>query len=189
MKFNLQHKRYRFYCLAISGLILVLTSFIPIRIAIAKKIAPFPQAILTLGGGLDREIYTAQFAKKHPALKIWISSGTTLEATHWAFYSAGVPIARVHIDRRAKDTLTNFTSIVGEFKRRNFHHVYLITSSFHMRRAKAIATLVFGSQEIAFTPLAVPSNRPPESWLHTFRDIVRALVWLFTGRTGVSWKE
>ncbi|WP_414563548.1 hypothetical protein [Anabaena sp. CCY 9613] len=32
-----------------------------------------------------------------------------------------------------------------------------------MPRAKAIATIIFGSQGIAFTPIAVPSNQPQES--------------------------
>ncbi len=92
----------------------------------------------------------------------------------------------MHIDRRAVDTVTNFTSLVADFKSRHFQHLYLITADYHMRRAKAIATFVFGSQGIAFTPVSIPTNKPTESWLRTLRDIFRALLWIFTRYTGVS---
>ena len=55
-----------------------------------------------------------------------------------------------------------------------------------MPRAKAIATLVLGSQGIAFTTVAIPTNRPTESWLFTLLDSGRALLWLLTGYTGAS---
>lgn len=185
---NFHHKRkgYRFFCLASAAFILVLLSIIPARLAIATKIAPFPQAILTLGGGPDREQFTAQFAQIYPSLEIWVSSGTPPEKAREIFQAAGIPNTRVYIDRRAVDTVTNFTSLVKDFKKRNFHHLYLITSDFHMPRAKAIATFVLGSQGIAFTPVSVPSDKPPESWLRILRDSGRALLWVVTGRTGAS---
>lgn len=55
-----------------------------------------------------------------------------------------------------------------------------------MPRAKAIATIVLGSQGIAFTPVAIPSERPTEAWLFALLDSGRALFWLFTGYTGAS---
>jgi hypothetical protein len=84
------------------------------------------------------------------------------------------------------DTVTNFTTLVADFKRRDIHHIYLITSEFHMPRAKAIAYFVLGSRGIAFTSVTVPSKKPPESWLHVLRDSSRAVVWIITGRTGAS---
>ncbi len=169
-----------------SGLILVLISFIPIRTAIARFYAPQPQAIFTLGGDLSREIFTARFARVHPKLEIWISSGSPDDATNWAFGMARIAHVRVHTDRRAVDTLTNFTSLVADFKSRNFHHLYLITADYHMQRAKAIATIVFGSQGIAITPVPIPTPKPAESWLPLLRDVCRALLWIFTNRTGAS---
>jgi len=185
MKFHHKRKTYRFFYLA-SALILVLFSIIPVKLAIATKIAPLPQAILTLGGGSDREKFTAQFAQMHPSLEIWVSSGTPPNQAREIFQAAGIPNTQVHLDRRAVDTVTNFTSLAKDFKKRNFHHLYLITSDFHMQRAKAIATFVLGSQGIAFTPVSVPSNQPPESWFHILRDSGRAILWIFTGRTGAS---
>ena len=185
MKFHHKRKRYHFFCLA-SALILVLLSIIPVRLVIASYQSPLPQAIFTLGGGEDREKFTAQFAQMHPSLEIWVSSGTPPNQAREIFQAAGIPNTRVHIDRRAVDTATNFTSLVKDFKKRNFHHLYLITSDFHMARAKAIATFVLGSQGITFTTASIPSNQPPESWFHILRDSGRAILWIFTGRTGAS---
>jgi uncharacterized SAM-binding protein YcdF (DUF218 family) len=170
----------------VSCAFMLLLSIIPVRLAIASYQAPDPQAILTLGGGIEREQFTAQFAKHYPSLEIWVSSGTAPEQACAIFRDAGIPPERVHLDRRAVDTVTNFTSLVADFKNLNIQHLYLITSDFHLSRAKAIATLVFGSWGIAFTPVSVPSKEPPESLLHILRDIGRALVWMITGRTGAS---
>ncbi len=183
--FHPLRKKYRFFFLA-SVLIVVLFSIIPVGLAIATTNAPLPQAILTLGGGSAREEFTAKFAQMYPSLEIWVSSGTPPNNAREIFQKAGIPNTRVHIDSRAVDTLTNFTSLVADFKQRNFQHIYLITSDFHMQRAEAIATLVLGSQGIAFTPVFVPSDKPPESWLLVLRDSCRALIWVFTGHTGAS---
>jgi uncharacterized SAM-binding protein YcdF (DUF218 family) len=170
----------------VSCAFMLLLSIIPVRLAIAYSQAPSPQAIFILGGGPEREVFTAQFAKHYPSLEIWVSSGTAPEQACAIFRDAGIPPERVHLDRRAVDTVTNFTSLVADFKNLNIQHLYLITSDFHLSRAKAIATLVLGSWGIAFTPVSVPSKEPPESLLHILRDIGRTLVWMITGRTGAS---
>ena len=188
-KFHYKRKGYRFFCLTSSVLILMLLSIIPVRLAIATKIAPLPQAILILGGSADREYFTAQFAQMHPSLEIWLSSGTPPDNARGIFRNAGITNTRLHIDTRAVDTVTNFTSLVKDFKKRHFQHLYIVTSDYHMARAEAIATFVLGSQGIAFTPVAIPTNQPTESWLHILRDSVRSLVWILTGRTGASLKS
>jgi uncharacterized SAM-binding protein YcdF (DUF218 family) len=161
-------------------------SRIPVQLAIAYYQSPLPQAILTLGGPPDREEFTAQFAKRYPSLEIWVSSGIPPQQAQEIFRGAGIPDTRVHLDRRALDTVTNFTTLVDDFKKLQIQHLYLITSDFHMRRAKAIATFVLGSQGIAFTPVTIPSDKPLESEFHILRDVCRALLWLVTGRTGAS---
>lgn len=179
-------KRNYFWYLASSVIVLALASFIPTRLAIAHFFAPHPQAIFTLGGDLSREIFTARFAQLHPNLEIWVSSGSPTDGTSWAFGIAHISPARVHIDRRAVDTLTNFTSLVADFKNRNFQHLYLITADYHMRRAKAIATFIFGSQGIAFTPVSIPTGKPIEPLWRVLLDVCRALLWIFTRHTGAS---
>jgi uncharacterized SAM-binding protein YcdF (DUF218 family) len=181
------HKVLRQRLLLLVGfLAILLISIIPIRLAIAHYQAPDPQAILTLGGGSDREEFTSQFAQAFPTLDIWVSSGSSPFGVREIFRAAGIPDSRVHLDYRAVDTVTNFTSLVRDFKQRRIQHLYLITSDFHMPRAKAIATLVLGSQGITFTPISIPSNEPNESVFHILRDSGRSLLWIFTGRTGAS---
>ena len=186
-RFRRKRKRHCFLLL-LSCVLLLLLSIIPVRLAIASYHAPEPQAIFTLGGGSDREIFTAQFALSYPSLDIWVSSGILHKEARAIFKAYGIPDSRVHLDSRAVDTVTNFTSLVADFKRHRFQHVFLITSDFHMPRSQAIATIVFGSQGITFTPVSIPSQTSvePESQLHILRDVGRSLLWLVTGRTGAS---
>jgi uncharacterized SAM-binding protein YcdF (DUF218 family) len=167
----------------------VLTSYIPVRLAIATVQAPEPQAILTLGGATSREAFTAEFAQTHGDLKIWISSGLSERDAARFFTDAGVDFNRVRQDREATDTVTNFTTIVDQLQQQHVNHVYLITSDFHMARASAIATLVLGSRGIRFTPVLVPSQQEEESPLRIGRDIARSLLWIFTGHTGSAFRS
>ncbi|NJO59340.1 MAG: YdcF family protein [Richelia sp. RM2_1_2] len=175
-----------FISLILCGILVILQITITVRLAIASHKFPQPQAILTLGGGSDREKFTATFAQSHPSLDIWVSSGIPPKQANEIFRTAGINLERVHLDYLAVDTVTNFTSLVQDFKNRNIHHLYLITSDFHLRRAKAIATIVLGSQGIAFTPVPIPSNQARETTLHVMRDTARAVIWVFTGHTGAS---
>ena len=170
----------------IASFIIILLLMIPVRLAIAYTHAPQPQAFFTLGGDPAREQFTAELAQWYPSLEIWVSSPPIPEKTRKTFQALDIPNTQLHIDTHAVDTVTNFTSLVSDFKKQQIQHLYLITSDFHMPRAKAIATLVLGSQGIAFTPLSVPSDRPKETILHIIRDIARSLLWIFTGRTGAS---
>lgn len=145
-----------------------------------------PQAVLVLGGALDREVFAAEFAKEHPDLPIWVSSGSNPEYSEWVFSKAGVVGDRLHLDYRAVDTVTNFTTLVREFKSRGITSIYLITSDYHMRRASVIGEIVLGSQGIDFKPVAVASEQSPESLNKAIRDGARAVLWVTTGQTGDS---
>jgi uncharacterized SAM-binding protein YcdF (DUF218 family) len=176
----------KYWIFALIGLTFSLQSIIPIRLAIAYLISPQPQIIFTLGGGQDREEFTAKFAQKHPTLDIWVSSGMKPELARPIFQAAGISESRLHLDTRAVDTVTNFTSLVKDFKIRRIHHLYLITSDFHMGRARAIAKIVLGSQGITFTPVRIPSKKSKESIFRIVRDSGRSFMWIVTGRTGAS---
>ncbi|MBD2001055.1 YdcF family protein [Leptolyngbya sp. FACHB-541] len=174
---------------ALVGFLLSVLLIIPLRLAIATHKAPHPQAILTLGGNPAREEAAAQLARYHPFLEVWVSTGETPQDAQVIFRAAGVSDNRVHLDYRAVDTVTNFTTLVSDFKQHQIHHVYLVTSDFHMPRARAIATVVLGSQGITFTPIAVPSTRPQESSIRIVRDVGRSLLWIVTRRTGATFWE
>ncbi|GAX36699.1 YdcF family protein [Nodularia sp. NIES-3585] len=167
---------------------LVLVSIIPVRIAIASYQQPVPQAIFVLGSASERMKFAAKFWQSHQNLDIWISDfAWNLDANRRIFLQSGVPDQKLHLDGRATDTVTNFTTLVEEFAGRDLQNIYLITSDYHMRRSRVIATVVLGSQGIVVTPLAVPSSgEEPESLLRVLRDAGRSLLWIVTNRTGAS---
>lgn len=148
-----------------------------------------PQALLVLGGAIEREVFAAKFALNHPELPIWVSSGSNPEFAQWVFSEAGIESDRVHLDYRAVDTVTNFTTLVDELKAQGIESVYLITSDDHMRRAQIIGEIVLGSRGISFKPVAVPSGRTPEPVEKALRDGARAILWLTTGYTGANFTQ
>ena len=148
-----------------------------------------PQALLVLGGDKQRELFAAKFAQNYPSLPIWVSSGTNPEFAEWVFSEAGIKSDRLHLDYRAVDTVTNFTTLVDELKAKGIESVYLITSDDHMRRAQVIGEIVLGSRGISFKPLAVPSGRTPEPMEKAVRDGARAIMWLTTGYTGADFSQ
>lgn len=148
-----------------------------------------PEAILVLGGAEERELYATKIAQEHPNLPIWVSSGSSEWYTEKIFAKAGIERKRLHIDRRAVDTVTNFTTMVDQLKAEKIDSIYLITSDDHMRRARVIGEIVFGSRGIVFKPLAVPSGRPAEPMQKTLRDGVRAILWVTTGHTGATLRD
>ena len=149
-----------------------------------KSVNTQPEALLVLGGHEERERFAAKLAQKHPQLPIWISSGSPQEYAQKIFAKAGIQSDRLHFDYRASDTVTNFTTLVDELKAQGIDSVYLITSENHMKRAKIIGDIVFGSKGIEYKPIAVPSSNPPEPLEKCLRDGARSIFWLITGHTG-----
>ncbi|NJL84604.1 MAG: YdcF family protein [Chloroflexaceae bacterium] len=148
-----------------------------------------PDAIFVLGGHEERERFAAQLAQKHPDLPIWVSSGSPQGYVERIFERNHIPRDRLHLDYRAVDTVTNFTTVVEELKARGIESVYLVTSQNHLRRARIIGEVVFGSRGITIKPLAVPSHSPPEPLRKCLRDGARAIYWLATGQTGTHWYQ
>lgn len=143
-----------------------------------------PQAIFVLGGHEDRERAAAKLAAKYPNLPVWVSSGSPEGYVKRIFAKAGVERDRLHLDYQAKDTVTNFTTVVDNFHRQGIQSVYLVTSDTHMARARLVGEIVFGRHGIVIKPLSVPSHSAVEPPEKSIRDVARALLWLATGRTG-----
>jgi uncharacterized SAM-binding protein YcdF (DUF218 family) len=95
----------------------------------------------------------------------------------------------LHIDRQAVDTVTNFTSLVDKLQAQGIDSVYLITSDYHMRRARVIGEIVFGSRGIVLKSVPVPSGRSPEPIKKAIRDGARAILWVTTGHTGATLRD
>lgn len=148
-----------------------------------------PEAILILGGAEERELFAAKFAQQHPELPIWVSSGSPEWYTKRVFSKAGINRSRLHMDRQAVDTVTNFTSMVDKLQAQGIDSVYLITSDYHMRRGRIIGEIVFGSRGIGLKPVAVPSGKSPEPIEKAIRDGARAILWVTTGHTGATLRD
>lgn len=153
----------------------------------AQQVAP--KAIFVLGGHEERERWAAKLAQKHPELPIWVSSGSPEGYVTRIFTQAGISRDRLHLDYRAKDTVTNFTTLVDDLKAKGIKSVYLVTSASHMRRASVIGEIVFGSRGIEIKPMVAPSHAPPEPWDKSIRDGTRAILWLISGNTGEIFKK
>jgi uncharacterized SAM-binding protein YcdF (DUF218 family) len=143
-----------------------------------------PQAIFVLGGEEEREIFAAKFARTHPDLPVWISSGAPPGYANRVFKKAGVSTTNLHLDYQANDTVTNFTTVVDRFESKGITSVYLITSDDHIQRARTIGEIVFGSRGIRVKPVTFVSGRTSEPIRKTVRDGFRSLFWLTTGYAG-----
>lgn len=145
-----------------------------------------PDAILVLGGHEERERFAANLAKQHPNLPIWVSSGSPAWYARKIFAKAGIPKARLHLDYRATDTVTNFTTLVDEFQAQGIDSVYVVTSDNHLPRARIIGEIIFGSRGIVIKPVSVPCKAPAEPMEKSLRDGARSLLWILTGDTGTN---
>ncbi|MGK7929865.1 MAG: YdcF family protein [Microcystaceae cyanobacterium] len=143
-----------------------------------------PEAIFVLGGHEDRERLAAKLAHNHPNLPIWVSSGSPESYVSRIFKQEGIDPQRLHLNYQAKDTVTNFTTLADELKKQGIDSVYLITSDNHMKRARLVGEIVFGSRGIVIKPIAVPSTYPDEPVEKLFRDGARAILWILTGESG-----
>jgi uncharacterized SAM-binding protein YcdF (DUF218 family) len=143
-----------------------------------------PDAIFVLGGETEREKFAARLAAKHPKLPIWVSGGAPIGYAKKVFVKENVDLNRLHIDHHAVDTVTNFTTMVETLKQAGVKSVYLVTSDDHMARSRLVGEIIFGTHGIAVKPVSFVSNRPDESWQKVLRDGGRAILWIFTGKTG-----
>ncbi|PSP17919.1 MAG: YdcF family protein [Cyanobacteria bacterium QS_8_64_29] len=182
--------RWRWLGAALALGLLGAASVIPLQLARARQQQPQPEAVLVLGGGgSERMQRAARLLRQRPQLEAWISAPKqTWPANRAAFRQTGVARDRLHPDFCPTDTVTNFTCLLQNeaFQAAGIQHLYVVTSDYHMRRARTIAVLVLGSRGIAVTPLAVPTSRSPEDWQRAARDALRSLLWLATGRTGAG---
>lgn len=150
---------------------------------------PPPQMILVLGGDAARERVAAQLARAD-GLPVVVSGGTNPEYATWLFREReGLPADQVRLDYRARDTLTNFTSLVDDLRQARIRHALLVTSSDHMERALLVGRIVAGSRGISLTPVSVPCGKACliESRTKIWGDGLRAAVWVISGRDLRMW--
>mmetsp|Transcript_23397 Transcript_23397/g.92950 ORF Transcript_23397/g.92950 Transcript_23397/m.92950 type:complete len:212 (-) Transcript_23397:2832-3467(-) len=143
-----------------------------------RRIGEDVDANLVLGGEASRESFTVSLLKSRPRLT-FVSSGSF--SLNDALFDGVRDM--VVVDNRAVDTLTNYSTLVDEFKRRKIRYVQVITSQYHLRRARLVGQIVLGSRGISSSYLAsdmytTQSLVSTESTLKCTRDVLRALVWV-----------
>ena len=150
---------------------------------------PTAQMILVLGGDVAREREAAALAARQ-GLPVVVSGGSNPEYAHWLFEQRqGLPSHQVQLDYRARDTLSNFTSLVDDLRQARIRHALLVTSSDHMDRALLVGRIVAGSRGIHLTPVPVSCADlcQPEGRRKVWGDGLRAAVWVLSGRDLKGW--
>eukprot|EP00405_Crypthecodinium_cohnii_P015687 CAMPEP_0206462294 /NCGR_PEP_ID=MMETSP0324_2-20121206/25901_1 /ASSEMBLY_ACC=CAM_ASM_000836 /TAXON_ID=2866 /ORGANISM="Crypthecodinium cohnii, Strain Seligo" /LENGTH=227 /DNA_ID=CAMNT_0053934439 /DNA_START=47 /DNA_END=731 /DNA_ORIENTATION=+ len=140
----------------------------------------FVAAIFVLGGEPERDLYAVRLAESHPSEDVYVSSpGSTAPQRLRPIEEAG----RLHLDWRAVDTVTNFSTMYDELLQASISKVLLVTSPYHMPRAEAVGSIMLGAANIEIETKPVPGGLevPVESQLKIWRDCARAWVWRYTG--------
>ena len=166
---------------ALTGWLLGPGPMAPYRRALLNRSAP--QMVLVLGGDVDRERMGARLARQLD-LPLLVSGGSNPEYASWLLQAERLDPERVTLDYRARDTLSNFTSLVDELRSEGIQHVLLVTSDDHLARSMAVGQVVAGSRGIHLTgvPVACSPDCVQEGRLKLISDWVRALAWVVTGR-------
>jgi uncharacterized SAM-binding protein YcdF (DUF218 family) len=176
------------------GLTLLLTGALGLALLWLSRgwwwpLPPPPQMILVLGGDVAREQQAAALAARQ-GLPVVVSGGSNPEYAHWLFEQRqGLPPSQVQLDYRARDTLSNFTSLVDDLRRARIRHALLVTSSDHMDRALLVGRIVAGSRGIHLTPVPVACGDrcQPEGRRKIWGDGARAALWVLSGRDLKGW--
>ncbi|GBF86176.1 YdcF family protein [Aphanothece sacrum] len=183
LKGRLFQKRLKrlFKTLILAGLVLILVSLlfntlVKLPINSSKPV----DAILVLGGSIQREMYAATLASQSPDLPIIISQGSKEPCIWQIFQRQLAPNKKVWLEKCANSTFENFVFSVPLLHRWGVHKVKVITSGTHLPRAKWLAQIHLGAQGMAVEieivkEWGVPGNR--ESTLKTQLDVARSLIW------------
>ncbi len=146
-----------------------------------------PKVILVLGGDIEREIAGIRISKELN-LPVIISGGSNAQFSDWLIRGEGISKDLVKRDYRAKDTLTNFTSIIDDLSQEGVSHILLITSNYHIDRAKLIGEIITSSRGIRLTSLSIQCKSlcKEKAQKETKRkkniDFLRSIIWVTTGR-------
>tara|TARA_Y100001968_G_C19377023_1_gene728211 strand:- start:495 stop:1064 length:570 start_codon:yes stop_codon:yes gene_type:complete len=142
-----------------------------------------PELIVVLGGDIRREKAGIRISKEI-GIPLLISGGSNREYAEWLIQKEGLAAHQVKLDYRAKDTLSNFTSIVDDLSNQEISHILMITSEEHFQRASIIGNIIIGSRGIKLTSLSLDCHVEckKESYQKQLLDSIRALAWISTGK-------
>jgi uncharacterized SAM-binding protein YcdF (DUF218 family) len=139
-------------------------------------------AVLVLGGSVQREIRAARLANRYPDIPILIAHGSDDPCILSVFQEEGARLEKVWLEKCSESTFDNFFFSIPILRRWKVHKIKLVTSGTHVQRAKLMGKILLGTQGIAVEmdtvkEKGVPGNR--ESKLKTTLDVTRSIMWSF----------
>ena len=143
---------------------------------------------IILGGSRARELAAARLLAPFAKAIILSSGALTQDELCAAVRDAGGQ-GQCRCDRTALDTVTNFTSLVAGLVAANVKSTAVVTDAAHYRRAIAVGRIVLGWSGICVHGLRTPSlaiEPSAESIVRVVRDVLRAILWVFTGLDGTA---
>ncbi|WP_016951153.1 YdcF family protein [Anabaena sp. PCC 7108] len=154
--------------------------FTSTTIALVSASSQRVDALFVLGGSIRREIYVAQLAKQYPQTPLLISHGSLNPCISLIFQREAADLQNTWLENCANSTFENFYYGVPILRRWGVRKVKLITSGTHVFRAKLMAQIILGAHGIwvdidVVKEQGIPGNH--ESWLKTFLDVLRSLLW------------
>lgn len=144
--------------------------------------------IIHLGGTWRRAEAAAKLANSLEEDYIIVVSSEGHEDKFRAIYrEAGIPDDKVIHDTAAWDTVTNFTHTYKLLRKLGITKLYVVTSDFHMERAMAIATEVWGGR-VPIESVSWPTKQHDRVDIYVTDDRWRSRVWRLFGIL-VYWKS
>mmetsp|Transcript_4771 Transcript_4771/g.6033 ORF Transcript_4771/g.6033 Transcript_4771/m.6033 type:complete len:189 (+) Transcript_4771:285-851(+) len=135
-----------------------------------------------LGGSKRREVAALKTClKKFPGVPIWISGPELTQDCLEICEQEGVDPELLRVDYRAIDTLSNFTTMCQDMYTGGFKKVAIITSRYHMKRARSIAAIIMPEFKLRYVPVGIvyQANEEKETILKVWRDQIRAYLWVY----------
>lgn len=137
-------------------------------------------AVLVLGGSIQREIFVAEAIAQGNQLPTLISHGSDPPCTRILFDRVSAPLGQVWLETCAESTFDNYRYSLPTLKKWQAHHVWVVTSPTHLPRAQWLANILLGSHGIwaemqLVEEIGIPGN--VEHPLKTGVDVGRSLVW------------
>ena len=179
-----QKKWFRIGVLVVVSWIL-LNLFFNLVVRLPANLEKPVDAILVLGGSIQREVEAAKLARQDFTLPIIISKGSGEPCSRMVFEQQRARTEGIWLENCAQSTFGNFFFSTSILRRWNIHKVQLITSARHLPRAGWLAKIHLGAQGIAVevNPIqeaGIPGNH--ESAAKTTFDVIRSLIWSLIGQ-------
>ena len=137
-------------------------------------------AILILGGSINREIYGARQRLVQPDIPILISGGSAPPCLHLLFEQYHASFHQVWLEPCAQSTFGNFWYTIPILNQWGVHKVEVVSSGTHYPRAIVMGRILLGAQGIwvegkSIEEQGIPGNQ--EYWWKTMGDVLRAMIW------------